>query len=160
MSNANRNFIVAYILLVALPLACLGAVFKAGRKLTAPVSIDGTWNLEADLSQISSLACGKALNTLGSTFVISQSGKNFILTPQGAKVEAAGSIDGTELKARVLRSADATKEDACAAPEILLQASIDPKAHPKTLTGTISADGRTLEFRASLQNLKALKDGR
>lgn len=158
MSNANRNFIIAYILLVALPLACLGAVFKVGRKLTAPVSVDGTWNVEADLSQISSLPCGKALSTLGSAFVISQSGKNFILTPQAPKVEVAGSIDGTELKARVLRPADGTKEDGCT--EILLQASIDPKAHPKTLAGTISAGGRTAEFRASLQGPKALKDGR
>ena len=48
MPHTNRNFVVAYILLVGLAVARLRGVLKSGRSLTAPISVDGTWKVEAD----------------------------------------------------------------------------------------------------------------
>ena len=61
MSRTNRNFLIAYVVLVVLPIAGLFGVLKHGRSLAAPISVDGVWRLDADLSQIAALPCGSSL---------------------------------------------------------------------------------------------------
>ena len=63
MVQSNRNFIIAYILLVGLPVLGLVGVLKTGRGVAAPISLDGTWTLQADSSRLASLPCGKSLAT-------------------------------------------------------------------------------------------------
>lgn len=48
MSPANRKFVVAYILLVGLPVLGLIGVLRVGRKLAAPVAVRSTVKLEAN----------------------------------------------------------------------------------------------------------------
>ena len=48
MSPTNRNFVMAYIVLVGLPLLGLVGVLRNGRALSAPVSVEGRWTFQAD----------------------------------------------------------------------------------------------------------------
>ncbi len=81
MSHTNRNFILAYTFLVALPVLGLVGIVKSGRSLTAPISVDGLWLLQADPVRLAALPCGKTLaETPDTALAISQSGRNFTFT--------------------------------------------------------------------------------
>src|ERR1700674_2712657 len=101
MSGVNRNFVLAYIFLVILPLVGLAGILKAGRHVTAPVSIDGLWTLRVDSAHIDSLPCGKALTAVpNETIVIAQSGRTFALSfPSGSRLAGSGDLNGTTLRA-------------------------------------------------------------
>jgi hypothetical protein len=141
MSRTNRNFLIAYVVLVVLPIAGLFGVLKHGRSLAAPISVDGVWRLDADLSQIAALPCGSSLaSTQYSAVTISQSGKNFTLSlNNGPKATASGVIEGTALKASVLPSAAWASQAGCGSDHVLtLTATVDPKSEPRTLAGLLT----------------------
>lgn len=155
MSNTNRNFIIAYILLVALPIVGLLGVLKTGRGLTAPISVDGLWQLQADPARIASLPCGKTLGRNPETaLAISQSGKNFTLSlVNGPKSIASGTLDGTTLKASVVPAAPWSDEIGCGANhELSVVATVNLTAEPRSLDGTLSVSDcptcAPVEFRA------------
>src|SRR2546430_13404224 len=79
MSKANRDFIIAYVVLVGLPILGLVGVLKTGRTLGAPFSVDGTWKLQADAVRLQALPCGKSLASPDIAMSVSQSGANFTL---------------------------------------------------------------------------------
>ena len=156
MSRANRNFLIAYTLLVALPVVGLMGVLKHGHNLAAPISVDGVWRLQADLTQLATLPCGKSLaSTQNAVLTISQSGKNFTLSlPNGPKATASGTIDGTRLKASVLPSEGWAADPSCGNDRVLsLIATVDPKAEPSSLAGMLSvsdcASCAPVELRAT-----------
>jgi len=152
MSTTNRRFIIAYILLVGVPLLGLGGVLKAGRHLRAPISIDGTWKVETRANHAAAQPCDQAIaSLLNSSLVVSQSGKALELTLNGtSKTTVAAELDGSELRASVGARAGCSAEQ-----PVMLMASIDPKAEPKSLTGSFSvancASCSPLEFRAVRQ---------
>jgi hypothetical protein len=155
MSNTNRNFIIAYVLLVALPIVGLLGVLKTGHTLTAPISVDGLWQLQADPARLASLPCGKTLGQNPETaLAISQSGKNFTLSlANGPKSIASGMLDGTTLKASVVPTAPWSEEAGCGAShELSLVATVNVKAEPRSLDGTLSVSDcptcAPVEFRA------------
>jgi hypothetical protein len=158
MSHTNRNFVLAYILLVGLPLVGLIGVLKSGRSLRAPLSVDGLWRVEADAGGFATLPCGKALLS-GSQAVlaISQSGKNFTLDfANGRKANVSGVLEGTNIKASVVPSTAWAQEPGCGAGRTLsLVATVDPTTNPRSLVGMISVDNcpscRAVEFRAVRQ---------
>ncbi len=152
MLHSNRNFIVAYILLVGLPMLGLVGVLRRGRSMAAPVSLDGTWTLEADPTRLAALPCGKSLAISDLAMAISQSGGSFTLSlGNGTKSTASGVLVGTTLKASVLPSLSDDAE--CGrGRELALLATVDPKSNPRSLSGTISLNDCTtckpVEFRA------------
>lgn len=152
MSSTNRRFIIAYILLVGLPLAGLAGVLRAGRHLAAPISIDGTWKVEANANPAAAEPCDRAISSLlSSSLVVSQSGKSLELTLNGAsKTIVPGELEGRDLKAS-LGSRSGCPSD----QPVVLMASIDPKTEPKSLTGSLSlascASCAPLEFHAVRQ---------
>jgi hypothetical protein len=158
-SHTNRNFLLAYILLVGLPIAGLVGILKSGRKLTAPVSVDGLWHLQIDASNLASLPCGKALtDSPEPELAISQSGKNFTLSlANGPKSNASGVIEGTSVKASITPSPEWSALAGCGSDQgLTLVATVDAKTDPRTLTGQISADHcpscSAIEFHAVRQN--------
>jgi hypothetical protein len=161
MVQSNRNFIIAYILLVGLPVLALVGVLKTGRGMVAPISLDGTWTLQADPSRLASLPCGKSLTT--SDLSISQSGANFTLSlTNGQKSTASGVLVGTTFKASLSPSlSDDTNCDR--GRELALLATVDSTATPRSLTGTISLNDcptcKPVEFRA-FRRPPAAKGGR
>ena len=158
--HSNRNFIIAYIILVGLPILGLVGILKRGRGMAAPVSIDGTWTLQADPARLAALPCGKSLTA--SDLAISQSGGTFTLSvTNGPKSLASGVLTGTTVKASVLPSSD--DADCGQGRELTLIATVDPKANPRSLNGTISlndcATCKPVEFRA-VRHTAAVKGGR
>lgn len=158
MSRTNRNFVVIYALFVALPLLGLGGVLKAGRKLTAPVSVDGVWNVQADARGLQSSPCSETLDALANqNLLISQSGTNFTLALAPAGKTAAitsgttgsGTIEGNTLRAS-LKSVPPTA-GGCATTELSLVAALDSTSVPKSLAGSWTINGSALAFRARLQ---------
>lgn len=142
MSRTRRNFIIAYILLVGLPLLGLAGALRAGRALAAPVSIDGTWNVDADSIHTRGEACKKALSSVSIPgFVISQSGKSLTLTlGNSAKTSGDGILEGNHLKAP-LGMTDASAASCAAGQPLLLTAVVDPKSEPRSLSAVVSVDG-------------------
>jgi hypothetical protein len=150
MMQSNRNFFIAYILLVGLPILGLVAILKSGRAMAAPISVDGTWALQANPAGLESLSCGQSLTT--SDLAISQSGGSFTLTLSNApKSSASGVLTGTALRASVLRSS-VDDVDCGRGHELVILATVDPKATPRSLAGTISVNNcpscKPIEFRA------------
>ena len=142
MSHTNRNFVFAYILLVGLPLLGLAGVLRTGRTLTAPISIDGTWKIEADPGRIATQPCAQSASVF-SSFVISQSGTTFVLTlNNAAKTVASGVLDGKSLKASVVPAQESAGKSGCSGDQPLtLTATVDPATEPKSMNGLVSVTG-------------------
>lgn len=138
MFRANRNFVIAYILLVGFPLLGLVGVLRTGRDLTAPLSVDGTWRIQTDVNQLAAMPCSGSIGSIQDTdVVISQSGKNLILNLD--KATASGVIEGTTLTASVQPSVAWARESLCGNDRLLaLTATVDAKADPRSLMGVLS----------------------
>ncbi len=165
MPHTSRNFVVAYILLVGLPLLGLAGVLRSGRSLVAPISIDGTWKVEGDTGNVSNQSCGKTVSSLvNTTLLISQSGKSLALTfDNPAKTAASGILDGKNLKASIGSQKEAATQG-CGLDQIpMLAAVVDPKSEPRTLTGYVSVSGCAscvpVEFHAVRQPRPAAGGG-
>lgn len=165
MLHANRNFVIAYILLVGMPLLGLVGILRKGRGLSAPFSVSGVWNIETDSSQLAIMPCAKSVfRFINPRLLISQSGKNLELTLNAgstAAATAAGVIEGKAITAsltpRVNASAHASDVGCGNDRTLTLTATIDPKSDPRSLRGTLSAAAcascAPVEFRALRQPL-------
>jgi hypothetical protein len=165
MSENSRHFVLAYALLVVLPLASLGAVLKLGRHLSAPRSVDGVWKVQLDPAQLASFPCGKSLLAAPQdTFAISQSGRTFTLTSanpasgNSPQFTAVGTIEGRTLQAKLLSGPGESSREGCG--ELSLEATLDLNATSKTLVGTLAVDEHTARFRALLQPAITSRGGR
>jgi len=137
ISPTNRNFIIAYILLVGLPLLGLAGVLKAGHTLSAPISVDGAWTLQTDTAML----CGQGLQN--SVLTISQSGKDLVVGLEGGlKTTGTGTLTGATMDA-TLPLTEVAADHCGSDPVLALNAAIDSKAQPKTMLGTISVKGCT-----------------
>jgi hypothetical protein len=141
MSGYNRNFVLAYVFLVILPLVGLAGILRAGRGVTAPVSIDGLWTLQVDAAQIDSLPCGKVLAAIpNKTIAIVQSGRSFVLSfPSGPKVIASGTLDGTSLNASLKWPAEFSDSSCAGGSPLVVLAKLDRKTDATLLNGTLFA---------------------
>ena len=157
MSGSSRNFVLAYVFLVILPLVGLAGILRAGRSVTAPVSIDGLWTMRVDSAQLDSLPCGKMLAAAPEkTIAIAQSGRSFVLIfPSGPKVTASGTLDGTSLSAWLKWPAESADNSCVAGSQLAVLAQLDRKTGGTLLNGTLtSADCPScapVEFRAERQ---------
>jgi len=142
VTRKTRNFVIAYILLVGLPVAGLLVVLKHGRKLTAPVSVDGNWQLQGNLADLAALACGTPLPAPEDAVLsISQSGKNLVVNlPNGFRTETSGLIDGTTLSATLTPAVQRHAAGCGKDHSVTLIASLNLSARPRTLAGTIGID--------------------
>lgn len=151
MSHTSRNFVVAYILLVGLPLLGLAGVLRSGRNLSAPISVDGTWKIDADSSVLASYPCSSAQSLLSSPLLISQSGKNLVITMGKTKAPSDGLLENKRLRASIPQGSDISSP-ACGAGSFRLTAMVDTTSEPRTLSGTVSAPGCSsclpVQFRA------------
>ena len=78
---STRDMACAYVCLVGLPLLGLLGILRAGRHLTPPISVAGTWTLDADSSAVPVGHCTQLLaNVLHGAVDISQSGDRLLLT--------------------------------------------------------------------------------
>jgi hypothetical protein len=153
VSHANRNFIIAYIFLVGLPLLGLAGILKSGRNLSAPISVDGNWKLETAAKRVATLPCGNFLNSVSNNpLSISQSGTGLIIGINGGSSTATGVLEGETIKASFAR-ANSTQAE-CTDRTLTLSAMLESKLDPRTMSGTLTVEGCTscvLDFRAVRQ---------
>jgi hypothetical protein len=157
MSHSNRNFVVAYVLLVGLPLLGLAGVLKSGHSLIAPISVDGVWKIEADARPFASPSCDQIASSFAAgSAVISQSGKSLVLTfGNSAKTVASATLEGKTLTAAFVPVRDASRDSRCGDQLITLTATVDPGVEPRSLSGVLAVNGcpscAPWEFRAVRQ---------
>ena len=153
MTHTNRNFLFAYIFLVALPIAGLVGILKSGRHLTAPFSVDGTWKMVS--SQPVASACSDFFSSVSnSPLSISQSGKSLVVTLNGGTKTTSGILDGKIITAQIPGS-DKSGAAQCGDSNLNLIANLDPLTEPRTISGTIAVEGcascAPMQFRAARQ---------
>src|SRR5579864_8259190 len=61
---ANKNFAVAYLLLVIIPILGLSGVLRTGSKLVAPTAIGGPWKMQVNPPSLASLPCARSVATM------------------------------------------------------------------------------------------------
>ena len=130
-------------MLVALPVLGLVGVLRSGRDLVAPISVGGTWKIQADSTRLAALPCGAPLaNGQDSGFTISQSGKNFTMNfTNSLMYVSSGEIQELSVKATILPSAAWAKTAGCGNGRVLsMTATLDPKASPRRLAGFLSVN--------------------
>ena len=139
VAHSNRNFAVAYMFLVALPVLGLVGVLRSGHALTAPLLVGGSWKIQADADGSGWASCAGSVAGSNGAFTISQSGPNFTVSFGAVPAtSASGSIHGTTITASVLSPATGAEAGGCGNRRFTLIASLDPKASPESLSGTIS----------------------
>jgi hypothetical protein len=153
VSHSNRNFVIAYILLVGLPLVGLAGVLRSGRNLNAPFSVDGAWKIDAGASHPSGAPCADFLSSVSnSPLSISQSGTSLVVGLSGKTT--IGTLAGKTIKAQ-FAGADNTNPTECRDRGLTLTATLDPLAEPRTLGGRLAVEGcascAPVEFRAVKQ---------
>ena len=153
IAHSNRNFVLAYIFLVALPVVGLVGILKSGRSLSAPFSVDGVWKIES--GNLPASPCGSFFSSVSnSPLSISQSGKSLVVTLSGGTKATTGTLEGKTINAQFSGAADTAR---CGDGALNLSATLDPAAEPRTLSGTISVEGcgssscAPMEFRAVRQ---------
>jgi hypothetical protein len=149
LSTSNRKFVVAYIFLVGIPLLALVGVLKAGRHLTSPYAVDGSWKLELSATPAAS-PCSNTLSSISEPAVnVSQSGAALVLSLNGRT--ANGTLEGKSMRAEF---SGADGASGCSGQALMLAATLDPNTLPRTLTGTLSFKGCpscSVDFRAVRQ---------
>jgi hypothetical protein len=153
MAHTNRNFVIAYILLVGVPLLALAGVLRSGRSLIAPFSVDGTWKLDAGAIPPASAPCGDFFSSvLNSPVSISQSGTSLVIGLEGKTT--TGTLTGKTIKAQFSGAANPNASD-CSDRSLSLTATLDPLIEPRALSGKLSVEGCAsclpVEFRAVRQ---------
>jgi len=136
VKHSNRNFAVAYIFLVALPVLGLAGVLRSQRNLKAPIAIGGTWKVQVNADQLAAIPCGKSL-AANPAFSISQSGTTFTLSCVGSPwMSMMGTLGGTAIQASVVPSPAVMKDGGCRAEQTLsLTAGVDSQSSPKRMAG-------------------------
>jgi hypothetical protein len=143
-SYQSRKFAIAYTFLVALPVLGLVGVLRSGRFLSAPLSVEGLWKMQADSNRLPTLACADYLAApRGTAVAISQSGKDLTVNLVGEPgLTAAGVIEGTTLTAMFQPLPEGATQAQCQINRgLLLSATVDRKANPRSLTGSLSVAG-------------------
>ena len=140
MKLTNLNFVITYLLLVALPLVVLAEVLRSGRTLAAPVSVGGLWKVQITSDKVFPLPCGKSISGAETDFTIMQSGKSFTLIFANSTLfSSSGVVEGSAVTARIVPSPEWAKAAGCnEGRSLALIATVDSKVNARFLSGTLS----------------------
>lgn len=138
----TRRLVVAYVLLVGLPLVLLLTILRAGSHLTAPISVGGAWTVTADLAPIAGTRCKELLENIRQPFInVSQSGTRLIFNLND---KAGTTIPGAIQDASVTMAQDSALSSAggCSDPQtIYLKAKVENQGPDRTMTGILGFRG-------------------
>jgi len=165
---STSKLLIIYFFLVGIPLVGLLAILRAGERLTPPLSVGGSWKLEADFSSLANKACRELLSNVGQPFLsISQSGQSVVLTLNNAqRTTLPGNLLNASLTAAASPATDpASSSTECVDPQaIRLHAEIAKEADERILIGTLSIAGcpgcLPIPFRAQRQTSSHSSEGR
>ncbi|PYP92258.1 MAG: hypothetical protein DMG65_04750 [Candidatus Angelobacter sp. Gp1-AA117] len=139
MSRTNKKLMLAYVFLVVLPLLGLAGILNYGRRLVAPISVDGVWHFEIGSPGLAGLLCVRADEMIhdGSVTIL-QSGKVLSFNVGGELNPAAmGSIEGDTITAST--SASSRQGTGCGGDHLLiLTATVARGTDPRYLAGVLN----------------------
>jgi len=155
VSHSNRNFAIAYVFLVALPIAGLVGILRSGRGLNVPTSVDGVWKVQAAVPKGTVSPCLSVLGLDPETPVaISQSGRNFAIN--AGNVGGSGAIDSSNLQASLSPMPRGRVADCAGDGLLALSATVDATTNPRVMSGVLSVAGcascGSVEFQAVRQS--------
>lgn len=94
----QKNFVLAYVLLVGLPLLGIFTVLNAGRGLVPPPAVSGEWDLTVDAGATADNCFGPLTAAPRQTVAITQSGAGVSLSfDQPQKIALTGTFEGKRL---------------------------------------------------------------
>ncbi len=133
--HISKGFVLAYVLLVGLPILGVIGVLRVGRHLNAPLSVNGVWKLQGEVT-VAGLSCPQGAAALQDGLTISQSGRELEASLGTTGTAATGSLEGTAIKAPLpLPQACGTDR------QLMLTATVDPNSNPRAMSGTLSVIG-------------------
>jgi hypothetical protein len=137
--HSKKRLVVSYVLLVGIPLLGVVGVLGAGRRLTAPISVAGSWDFNIDPSGSEAQSCIAGLGVTRSTVMdISQSGRYLTLTLNSQpKLGLQGTLRGTTVVANFTSPLETSCDRASG---FSMTAEID-KAAPRMMSGMWKFDG-------------------
>ncbi len=156
MATSKEKLFVSYALLVGIPLLGIVGVLGAGRNLTAPLSVAGSWDLQIDSSVTQPQSCIASLGFHDPTVLdISQSGRYLTLTLNNqSRVGLEGTLQGNAVAAN---SISPLRTSCDSVSGFSLTAEIDPKATPRIMSGILKFDvcpsSGSAKFQAVRQGL-------
>lgn len=134
----HNHLVLAYILLVGLPLLGLFSVLEAGRGLVPLPAISGEWNLELDASPATPGNCLQLAGAQREILNISQSGANVVVSfNQAPKMTLTGTLEGNHLAGLTSARAAGCGEGAL----VRLAATVGGKPGRHSLDGHLSWEG-------------------
>ena len=152
------RLIVAYLVLVGVPLLALLGILRSGERLVPPASVRGSWNVEADFGALANPACRGLLSSVKQPFLsISQSGPSLALTLNNPQ---RTTLTGTIRNGSVSTGpGTVSAADRCVDPRTLrVVAEVAKQAGQRVLTGTLSlmdcVECAPIPFRATQQPSK------
>jgi hypothetical protein len=150
-----KNFIVVYTLLVILPLLGLAGVLNYGRRLRAPLPVDGLWYFETSCTGMAQvLDVRPAVAIRNDWLMISQSGRSLALTfGSQPKSGAIGLLEGNTITASILLPLALRLGAGCESDrKLILNAVVLPDIGPTYLMGVLNpqdcAQCTAIEFHA------------
>lgn len=138
--HSRKRLVISYVLLVGIPLLGVVGILGAGRRLTAPISVAGSWDFQIDPSATQARSCVAGLGFTHPTLLeISQSGQYLTLTLNSQpKVGLQGTLQGKAVAANLISPVEASCDGTAG---LSLSAEINPKAVPRSMSGNLKFDG-------------------
>jgi len=137
----SRRFLAAYVFFVGVPLLLFLGVLHLGRSLTAPVSVDGTWDFFPQAPQSTISVCGSEAVFTTSVLTIAQSGQVLTIDLHPLmRQPAMGRIQGVAISATALQAP--ARASGCREPQSFsLKGTIDFGIKQLTISGELQFDG-------------------
>lgn len=139
LSPSLRKFAIGYVLLVGVPLLGVIGNLHLGRKLSAPISVDGVWDITI-AALLTNDDCAPSLSARSLVLAIAQSGNHLLISSSADLMNGVdGQIDGRKVTA-VSLPLTGNNENRCADTKVSLSADID-STRPVAMDGELSVEG-------------------
>lgn len=153
----RTNVVLAYILLVGIPIVALIGIVDAGSDLRAPTAIGGKWELSTDFRALALGSCSPSQAGEPIVLSISQSGRYFTLS--FGHLQGSGILDQAAFLSDDLRPASDSSSCGAGAPTYYLRGRLERPDQDEEITGVAGIEGcaacRPISFRAIRRNLPA-----
>jgi hypothetical protein len=155
MSGSPKNFVFVYTLLVIFPLLGLAGVLDYGRRLRAPLPVDGLWYFETNRKRLVEVLCVQPDMAIRDDWLmISQSGRTLALVfSSQPKSVTIGLLEGNTITASIVLPSESRLGAGCESNRsLILNAIVLPNTPPTYLTGALNLKGcaqcAAIEFHA------------
>ena len=140
LSPSLRKFAIGYVLLVGVPLLGVIGNLHLGRKLSAPIAVDGVWDITI-AALLTNDDCAQSLSARSLVLAIAQSGNHLLISSSADLMNGVdGQIDGRRVTAASLPLSSGNNKNRCADTKVSVSADIN-STRPVAMDGELSVEG-------------------